>query len=64
MFQNYTLEQHGEQVRLVSVEASEGIPTDLEHNIDGLLVAPNMRRSTPVDRCAKGGTGYRFTPRR
>lgn len=64
LFQNYTFERVGDQVKLAGVEASEGFPTDLQANIDDLLVAPNMRRSTPVDRCANGGTGYRFTPRR
>jgi len=62
-FQDFTFEKVGEQVRLVSVDASAGYPTAVAENIDRLLEAPHARRSTPVDRCGKdGGTGYRFTP--
>jgi hypothetical protein len=64
-FQDFTFEKVGPQVRLVSVDASAGYPTDVAENIDRLLAAPHRRRSTPVDRCLEdGGTGYRFTPAR
>jgi hypothetical protein len=65
IFQTYTFEKHGERVRLTSMDASEGHPTDLSQNIDMLLDGPHARRSTPVDRCLEpGASGYRFTPRR
>lgn len=65
MFQKFTFEKFGTQVRLVSVEASEGLETDLTHNLDALLAVPNERRSSPVERCQEpGATGYRFKPRR
>lgn len=60
-FQTWTFEQHGDQVRLVEADASQGYPTDLEENLTRLLEAPNARGSTPVDRCFKdGGSGYRY----
>jgi hypothetical protein len=60
-FQTWTFEQHGEQVRMVEADASQGYPKDIEENLNRLLEAPNARGSTPVDRCAKdGGTGYRY----
>jgi hypothetical protein len=63
VFQNFTFEKSGEQVRLVKMEASEGYPTEIGANIDRLLEAPHARHSTPVDRCGKdGGTGYQFPP--
>ena len=64
--QKLTFEKHGDQVRLVSVEASEKLPTDLKVNIDALLEGPREMQSTPVDRCQKeGATGYLFVaPRR
>jgi hypothetical protein len=63
VFQNFTFEKSGEQLRLVKVEASEGYPTEIGVNIDRLLEAPHARHSTPVDRCAKdGGIGYQFPP--
>jgi hypothetical protein len=63
LFQRFTFEKFGEQVRLVDVEASEGLPTDVVENIDGLLVAPHQRKSTAADRCLKdGGTGYQYPP--
>jgi hypothetical protein len=65
IFQKFTFEKHGEQVQLVSMEASEGLTTALEENVDALLEAPNERHSTPVDRCLKAAaTGYHFVPRR
>jgi hypothetical protein len=65
VFQNFTFEKFGEQVRLVSVEASDGIPTELDRNVDGLITAAHDRKSTPVDRCLKdGGTGYRYPPKK
>jgi hypothetical protein len=64
-FQNFTFEKSGKQVRLKSVEASEGRPTDTGKNIDLLLEAPNARHSTPVGRCAeRGATGYHYEPRK
>ena len=34
---------------------------ELDDNIDGLLQAPNARRSTPVDRCKEpGASGYNY----
>jgi len=63
VFQEFTFERHGQQLWLISVEASEGISESLAHNIDGLLDGPHGMRSTPVDRCrAAGATGYLFPP--
>ena len=60
-FQKFTFERVNDQVRLVAVDASKGLSTDLAKSIDELLAEPNDRKSTPVDRCAKhGGRGYRF----
>ena len=65
VFQRFTFEQHGEQVRLVSVEASPNQNTEVGANIDNLLMAPNERRSTPVDRCREeGAAGYRYKRKR
>jgi hypothetical protein len=65
MYQKFTFEKFGTQVRLVSVEASKGLEPDLTHNTNSLLEVPNDRRSTPVERCEEpGATGYRFKPRR
>ena len=65
IYQKFTFEKDGAQVRLVSMEASEGLDTDLAHNLDTLLEVPNERHSTPVDRCqVPGATGYHFVPRR
>lgn len=62
-FQKFTFVRSGEQVRLDSVEASEGLPTEIAANIDRLLEAPHGLKSTPVDRCLKdGATGYQFPP--
>lgn len=64
VFQKFTFQRVGEQVRLVDVDATERISTDLAANIDGLLEGPHDMRSTPVDRCqASGATGYKFTAR-
>jgi hypothetical protein len=51
IFQKFTFEKSGEQVRLVSVEASKDRSTDLAHNIDELLETPRKLGSTPVERC-------------
>lgn len=61
-----TFEKAGTQVRLVSVEASEELPTGLKHNIDALLEGTRELRSTPIERCQQeGATGYLFVrPRR
>ena len=65
MYQTYTFEKYGTQVRLVAMEASKGLETDVSNNIDALLEAPNERHSTPVKRCQEpGSTGYHFVPRR
>jgi hypothetical protein len=64
-FQNFTFEREGRQVRLTSVEASKGRPTDVNKNVDMMLDAPNERHSTPVDRCLEpGAPGYRYAPRK
>jgi hypothetical protein len=63
-FQKFTFARIGKTVHLVSVEASEGIPADVDANIDRLLEGPHGMRSTPVDRCLNGnGTGYQFPPK-
>jgi len=60
-FQTWTFEQHDAQIRLIEADASPQYPKDITENIDRLLVAPNRRGSTPVDRCLKdGGSGYNF----
>jgi hypothetical protein len=65
VFQKFTFEKFGDQVRLVSMEASEKLRTDLKWNIDALLEAPHRIRSTPVERClAPDATGYLFAPKR
>jgi hypothetical protein len=65
LFQKFTFEKYDDQVRLVAMEASEGMDADLAHNVDTLLDAPNERHSTPVNRClAPGATGYHFVPKR
>ena len=65
MFQKFTFEKYGDQVRLVAMEVSEGLDTDVAHNVDTLLEAPNERHSTPVERCEQSGaTGYHFVARR
>ena len=64
-FQNFTFEKAGKQVRLKSVEASKGRPTDVDKNVDMLLEAPNERHSKPVDRCLEpGAMGYRYKARK
>jgi hypothetical protein len=60
IFQKLTFEKSGDQAKLVSVDASKDLSTDLAKNVDDLLEAPNDMRSTPVDRCKDGGTGYKF----
>jgi hypothetical protein len=65
MFQKFTFEKFGNQVRLVEMEASEGLGTNLTDNLDTLLETPNERHSTPVERCQEpGATGYHFKPKR
>jgi len=65
VFQIFTFEKYGDQVRLVAVEASKGFDTGIEHNVDELLEAPNERHSAPVDRCQDpGATGYHFVRKR
>jgi hypothetical protein len=65
VFQKFTFEKNGEQVRLVDVEAAKGMKTGIRDNVDELLELPNARHSTPMDRClAPGAAGYRFVPRR
>ena len=64
--QKFTFEKFDDRVRLVEVEASDPLPTDLKVNIDALLERPGTMRSTPVERCQQqGATGYLFVaPRR
>jgi hypothetical protein len=65
IFQKFTFEKSGEQVRLVDVEAATGMETGIKENVDELLEMPNALHSTPVDRCLRpGATGYQFVPRR
>ena len=65
MFQKFTFEKYGDQVRLVAMETSEGLDNDVEHNVDALLEVPNERHSTPVERCLQpGATGYHFVRKR
>jgi hypothetical protein len=65
IFQKLTFEKHGDQIHLVSVEASEKISTDLKSNIDELVDGPSDLRSTPIERCQKeGAKSYRFRPSR
>lgn len=63
LVQDFTFEKVGEQVRLVDVAVSNGKNTDPRAHLDKLLTAPHDMRSTPVDRCRNGGSGYKF-PRR
>jgi hypothetical protein len=64
-FRKLTFEKRDGKARLMFFDASKGIDTDLEDNLDKLLQAPNTRGSTPVDRClAPGATGYRFERKR
>ena len=64
VFQKFTFTRHGEQLWLTDVDASEGIPTGLGQNIDGLLNGPHGMKSTPVDRCrASNASGYLFPPK-
>jgi len=63
VFQRLTFERSDEQVRLVDVEASEGIDTDIKNTIDRLLRAPNGRKSTPVERCKEPGAD-KYLPER
>jgi len=65
MYQKFTFQKYDTQVRLVAMEASEGLETGLTHNVNALLQVPNERHSTPVERCQEpGATGYHFKPRR
>ena len=65
IFQKFTFEKDGEQVRLVDVEAAKGMKTGIKENVDELLEMPNSLHSTPVDRCqSPGAAGYLFVPRR
>jgi hypothetical protein len=63
-FRKFTFLRHGEQVQMVSVEASQGHPDAVGATIDDLLQAPHARRSTPVDRCRQpNADGYQFPPK-
>ena len=65
VYQKFDFEKHDETVRLVAVETSKGLDSDLKRNIDELVTVPKARRSTPVDRCLEpGATGYLFVPKR
>jgi hypothetical protein len=63
-FRQFTFGRHGEQVQLITVDASKGHPTEVAATIDDLLQAPHARRSTPVDRCRQpNANGYQFPPK-
>lgn len=63
-FQKFSFLRHGEQVQLVSVDASQGHPSEIGATIDELLQAPHARGSTPVDRCRlPNASGYQFPPK-
>ena len=65
VYQKFTFEKHDERVRLVSMETSDNLDSDLKRNIDELVTVPKARHSTPVDRCLEpGATGYLFVPKR
>lgn len=65
VFQKYTFEKDGNQVRLTSVDGSKGQSTDVDENIDELVGTALARGSTPIDRCLEpGATGYNFKPKR
>lgn len=60
-FQRFTFEKRGEMVHLVDVETVDWANADVTDNLEGLLLAPNQRRSTPVERCAQpGAQGFNF----
>ncbi len=62
-FQKFTFARAGEHVRLVSVDASKGLPIEVAVNIDRLLEAPHGLKSTPVDRCLReNAAGYQYPP--
>ena len=64
MFQKFTFEKYGDQVRLVAVEASEGL-ADRPRRTTSTRCSrrPTSVSSTPVDRCQEAGaTGYQFVP--
>jgi hypothetical protein len=64
VFQKFRFARHGEQLWLTGVDASEGIDTDVAHNIDRMLEGPHGMNSTPVDRCrGSGARGYKFSPK-
>lgn len=64
-FQKFTFARYGKTIRLVSVDASAGFPTELDKTIDRLLEAPHDMHSTAVDRCLKdGGSGYQYPPKK
>ena len=65
LFQKFTFERADRQVKLVEVEASEGLPSGVIDNIDRLLEAPHAFKATPVDRClAADATGYGYEPKK
>jgi len=65
VFQKYTFEKYGDNVRLTAMEASEGLDTGIDHNVDELLEAPNARHSMPVERFQDpAATGYHFVRKR
>jgi hypothetical protein len=65
VYRKFTFQKNGGLVRLVAVETSENLDSNLARNIDELVTAPNSLRSTPSDRCLEpGAKGYLFAPRR
>ena len=47
MFQKFTFEKYGDQVRLVAMEASEGLDTGIDFNVDELLESPTSFTPRP-----------------
>lgn len=56
---SYTFEKYGDQIFLDSVANSREDDPSVEAAMNELLRAPTEFKSTPVERCAKGGTGYK-----
>jgi hypothetical protein len=55
----HTFEQRDPKVVLTGYESSDAREYTSQQVLDSLLEAPIERRSTQVDRCINGGTGYR-----
>jgi hypothetical protein len=55
----HTFERRDDRVILTDYESSDAREYTAQQVIDALLEAPIERRSTKVDRCINGGTGYK-----